>query len=76
VLTAVCIIVFHANELQRISDVNHQVSFVDAQGNTLKRFVTHEPLERHLGYDLVSMQDFNLLLIWKRSGKSDGQGRV
>lgn len=47
----------HANELQRISDVNHHVSFVDAQGNTPERFVTHELLKRHLGYD-VSMQEF------------------
>jgi len=29
----------HANELQRISDVNHHVSFVDAQGNTPERLV-------------------------------------
>ncbi|GAB7353309.1 hypothetical protein MBLNU459_g3807t1 [Dothideomycetes sp. NU459] len=47
----------HANELQRISDVNHHVSFVDAQGNTPERFVTHELLKRHLGY-AVSMQEF------------------
>jgi hypothetical protein len=47
----------HANELLRISDVNHHVSFVDAQGNTPERFVTHELLKRHLGYD-VSLQDF------------------
>lgn len=47
----------HANELQRISDANHHVSFVDAQGNTPERFVTHELLKRHLGYD-VSLQDF------------------
>lgn len=47
----------HANELQRISDVNHHVSFVDAQGNTPERFVTHELLKRHLGYD-VSMSEF------------------
>ena len=50
----------HANELQRISDVNHHVSFVDAQGNTPERFVTHELLKRHLGYD-VSMQEFEEL---------------
>ncbi|CAD0108005.1 unnamed protein product, partial [Aureobasidium uvarum] len=50
----------HANELQRISDVNHHVSFVDAQGNTPERFVTHELLKRHLGYD-VSMQEFREL---------------
>ncbi|KAJ5736276.1 uncharacterized protein N7483_001401 [Penicillium malachiteum] len=47
----------HANELQRISEVNPHVSFVDAQGNTPERFVTHELLKRHLGYD-VSMSEF------------------
>ncbi|KAK5131786.1 hypothetical protein LTR08_000541 [Meristemomyces frigidus] len=47
----------HANELARIGDVNHHVSFVDAQGNTPERFVTHELLKRHLGYD-VSMREF------------------
>lgn len=47
----------HANELQRISDVNHHVSFVDAQGNTPERFVTHELLKRHLGYQ-ISMSEF------------------
>ncbi|UZJ56243.1 hypothetical protein CBS101457_005563 [Exobasidium rhododendri] len=47
----------HANELQRISNVNHHVSFVDAQGNTPERFVTHELLKRHLGYD-VTMAEF------------------
>jgi hypothetical protein len=46
--------------LQRISDVNHHVSFVDAQGNTPERFVTHELLKRHLGYD-VSMEEFREL---------------
>lgn len=50
----------HANELQRISDVNHHISFVDAQGNTPERFVTHELLKRHLGYD-VSMREFEEL---------------
>ncbi|OJJ43589.1 hypothetical protein ASPZODRAFT_19311 [Penicilliopsis zonata CBS 506.65] len=50
----------HANELQRISEVNHHVSFVDAQGNTPERFVTHELLKRHLGYD-VSMAEFERL---------------
>ncbi|KIW10745.1 hypothetical protein PV08_10044 [Exophiala spinifera] len=50
----------HANELQRISDVNHHVSFVDAQGNTPERFVTHELLKRHLGYEL-SMAEFEQL---------------
>ena len=47
----------HANELQRISDVNPHVAFVDAQGNTPERFVTHELLKRHLGYD-VTMAEF------------------
>jgi hypothetical protein len=46
--------------LQRISEVNHHVSFVDAQGNTPERFVTHELLKRHLGYD-VSMSEFEEL---------------
>lgn len=50
----------HANELQRISDVNHHVSFVDAQGNMPERFVTHELLKRHLGYD-VSMREFEAM---------------
>ncbi|KAJ7045104.1 hypothetical protein C8F04DRAFT_523926 [Mycena alexandri] len=46
----------HANELQRISDVNPHVSFVDAQGNTPERYVTHELLKRHLGVDLTLAQ--------------------
>ncbi|PYH87395.1 hypothetical protein BO71DRAFT_489605 [Aspergillus ellipticus CBS 707.79] len=50
----------HANELQRISEINPHVSFVDAQGNTPERFVTHELLKRHLGYD-VSMSEFEAL---------------
>lgn len=50
----------HANELQRISDTNHHISFVDAQGNCPERFVTHELLKRHLGYE-VSMQEFEEL---------------
>jgi hypothetical protein len=50
----------HANELQRISEVNHHVSFVDAQGNTPERFVTHELLKRHLGYE-VTMSEFEEL---------------
>ncbi|KAJ7037353.1 hypothetical protein C8F04DRAFT_1035602 [Mycena alexandri] len=50
----------HANELQRISDVNPHVSFVDAQGNTPERYVTHELLKRHLGVDL-SMSQFKEL---------------
>jgi len=33
------------------------VSFVDAQGNTPERFVTHELLKRHLGYE-VSVAEF------------------
>lgn len=47
----------HANELQRISEVNPHVSFVDAQGNMPERFVTHELLKRHLGYD-ITMSEF------------------
>ncbi|KAJ7757639.1 hypothetical protein B0H16DRAFT_1824059 [Mycena metata] len=47
----------HANELQRISDVNPHVSFIDAQGNTPERYVTHELLKRHLGVDL-SLAEF------------------
>lgn len=47
----------HANELQRISEANHHVSFVDAVGNMPERLVTHELLKRHLGYD-VSMAEF------------------
>jgi hypothetical protein len=50
----------HANELQRISDVNHHVSFVDAQGNAPERFITYELLKRHLGYE-VSMSEFEEL---------------
>jgi hypothetical protein len=50
----------HANELQRISEVNHHVSFVDAQGNTPERFVTHELLKRHLGYE-ITMSEFEEL---------------
>ncbi|KAG0645420.1 hypothetical protein D0Z07_8539 [Hyphodiscus hymeniophilus] len=50
----------HANELQRISEVNHHVSFVDAQGNTPERFVTHELLKRHLGYE-ISISEFEEL---------------
>lgn len=50
----------HANELQRISEINPHVSFVDAQGNTPERFVTHELLKRHLGYDL-SLAEFEEL---------------
>ncbi|PYH49278.1 uncharacterized protein BP01DRAFT_420292 [Aspergillus saccharolyticus JOP 1030-1] len=42
----------HANELQRISEINPHVAFVDAQGNTPERFVTHELLKRHLGYNV------------------------
>lgn len=50
----------HANELQRISDVNPNVSFVDAQGNAPERYITHEILKRHLGYE-VSMSEFEAL---------------
>ncbi|KAJ5792877.1 uncharacterized protein N7503_008855 [Penicillium pulvis] len=50
----------HANELQRISEVNPHVSFIDAQGNTPERFVTHELLKRHLGYD-ITMSEFEEL---------------
>ncbi|KAJ5175677.1 uncharacterized protein N7482_001554 [Penicillium canariense] len=50
----------HANELQRISEVNPHVSFVDAQGNAPERFITHELLKRHLGYEL-SMTEFEEL---------------
>ncbi len=47
----------HANELTRISEVNPHVTFVDAQGNIPERFVTHELLKRHLGYE-VTMSEF------------------
>ncbi|OAA71338.1 von Willebrand factor, type A [Cordyceps fumosorosea ARSEF 2679] len=47
----------HANELQRIGEANHHVSFVDAVGNMPERLVTHELLKRHLGYE-VSMAEF------------------
>ncbi|KAJ6003146.1 hypothetical protein N7451_005693 [Penicillium sp. IBT 35674x] len=50
----------HANELQRISEINPHVSFVDAQGNAPERFITHELLKRHLGYEL-SMTEFEEL---------------
>lgn len=50
----------HANELQRISEINPHVSFVDAQGNVPERYVIHEILKRHLGYDL-SMSQFEAL---------------
>ena len=50
----------YANELQRMSRANPRVSFVDAQGNTPERFVVHELLKRHLGYDL-SFSEFELL---------------
>lgn len=43
----------HANRLQRMSDQNHRISFVDAQGNIPERLVTHELLKRHLGYELT-----------------------
>ncbi|KAJ5698119.1 hypothetical protein N7462_000124 [Penicillium macrosclerotiorum] len=47
----------HANELQRIGEVNPHVSFIDAQGNAPERFITHELLKRHLGYEL-SLDEF------------------
>ncbi|EED15713.1 hypothetical protein TSTA_051490 [Talaromyces stipitatus ATCC 10500] len=47
----------HANELQRISDFNRHVSFVDAQGNVPERYATHELLKRHLGRDIL-IDDF------------------
>ncbi|KXG53214.1 uncharacterized protein PGRI_002640 [Penicillium griseofulvum] len=49
-----------ANELQRISNTNPRISFLDAQGNMPERFVTHELLKRHLGYN-VSFSDFETL---------------
>ncbi|PWY72671.1 hypothetical protein BO83DRAFT_37146 [Aspergillus eucalypticola CBS 122712] len=58
----------HANELQRISEVNPHVSFVDAQGNTPERYVTHELLKRHLGYD-VPMAEFERLEHWPASAE-------
>ncbi|TQW11586.1 WD40 repeat 2 [Cordyceps javanica] len=47
----------HANELQRISEVNRHVSFVDAVGNMPERLVTHELLKRHLGYEVSMVED-------------------
>jgi hypothetical protein len=47
----------HANELQRISDFNPHVSFLDAQGNCPERFVIHKLLKRHSGYN-ISMHVF------------------
>ncbi|GLA20865.1 hypothetical protein AnigIFM62618_009839 [Aspergillus niger] len=58
----------HANELQRISEVNPHVSFVDAQGNAPERYVTHELLKRHLGYD-VPMAQFERLEQWPGSAE-------
>ncbi|PYH65019.1 uncharacterized protein BO88DRAFT_349692 [Aspergillus vadensis CBS 113365] len=58
----------HANELQRISEVNPHVSFVDAQGNAPERYVTHELLKRHLGYD-VPMAEFERLEHWPASAE-------
>ena len=58
----------HANELQRISEVNPHVSFVDAQGNAPERYVTHELLKRHLGYD-VPMAEFERLEQWPASAE-------
>ncbi|KAJ5206348.1 hypothetical protein N7491_003032 [Penicillium cf. griseofulvum] len=42
-----------ANELHRISNTNPRISFLNAQGNMPERFVTHELLKRHLGYNIV-----------------------
>ncbi|KAJ5095074.1 hypothetical protein N7532_007365 [Penicillium argentinense] len=47
----------HANRLSRMSEVNHRISFVEAQGNIPERFITHELLKRHLGYE-ISMSRF------------------
>lgn len=58
----------HANELQRISEVNPHVSFVDAQGNAPERYITHELLKRHLGYD-VPMAEFERLEHWPASAE-------
>ncbi|CAI7663604.1 unnamed protein product [Penicillium crustosum] len=49
-----------ANELQRISNTNPRVSFLDAQGNIPERFIAHELLKRHLRYGL-SFSDFEIL---------------
>jgi hypothetical protein len=43
----------HANKLQRISEINPRISFVEAQGNVAERFILHELLKRHLGRDLT-----------------------
>ncbi|KAJ5915974.1 hypothetical protein N7454_010881 [Penicillium verhagenii] len=43
----------HANKLQRISEANPRVTFVEAQGNVSERFILHELLKRHLGRDLT-----------------------
>ncbi|KAJ6032184.1 hypothetical protein N7540_002916 [Penicillium herquei] len=50
----------HANRLQRMSEVNPRISFVEAQGNASERFILHELLKRHLGRDL-SMAEFRNL---------------
>ncbi|KAJ5281713.1 hypothetical protein N7478_007085 [Penicillium angulare] len=42
----------HANRLQRISEINPRVSFVEAQGNISERFVLHELLKRHIGREI------------------------
>ncbi|KGO73428.1 hypothetical protein PITC_085660 [Penicillium italicum] len=49
-----------ANELQRISNANPRISFLDAQGIMPERFITHELLKRHLRYN-VSFSDFETL---------------
>lgn len=46
----------HASRLQRMSEYNPRISFVDAQGNIPERMVTHELLKRHLGRDLTISQ--------------------
>jgi hypothetical protein len=46
----------HASRLQRMSEHNPRVSFVDAQGKIPERMVTHELLKRHLGRDLTISQ--------------------
>jgi hypothetical protein len=43
----------HASRLQRMSDHNHRISFVEAQGNIPERLITYELLKRHLGRDLT-----------------------
>lgn len=42
----------YANRLGRMSEVNHRVSFVAAEGIIPERLITHELLKRHLGFEL------------------------